>query len=255
MKKYFFLTTTLVALGLTPAFAQPGPRGGGSSGPNFGGGLHKLFGANQAFSAVMEIQSSGRSGESITMPGKISFDGGKSRFEMNMSEAQGTKMPPSAAAQMKAMGMDTMISISRPDLKLVYIIYPGLHSYVAMAPSDSSASADASDYKVETTELGKETVDGHDCVKNKATITDKEGNQHESTVWNATDLKKFPVKIVTGEPGQTATMLFKNISFAKPAASLFEAPAGFTKYDNVQIMMQTEMVKHAGGGVGGQPGQ
>ena len=33
---------------------------------------------------------------------------------------------------MKSMGMDTMISISRPDLKLMYLVYPGLNSYAEM---------------------------------------------------------------------------------------------------------------------------
>ena len=254
MKKHFFLATTLITLGLAPAFAQPGPRGGGPQGPHFDGAMGKLFGANQSFSALLEFQTSGRNGNNMTMPGKFSFDGGKSRFEMNMSEMQGSQMPPSAAEQMKSMGMDTMISISRPDLKLAYLVYPGLNSYAAITPQDSSASAAAADFKVETTELGKETVDGHDCVKNKVIITDKDGNKHESIVWNATDLKKFPVKIVTGEPGQNATMLFKNISFDQPAAASFEAPAGFTKYDNVQTMMQTEMMKKMGG-LGAQPGQ
>ena len=60
------------------------------------------------------------------MPGKISFDAGKSRFEMNMSDLQGPQMPPGTAAQMKAMGLDQMVTISRPDKKFTYLIYPGL---------------------------------------------------------------------------------------------------------------------------------
>jgi hypothetical protein len=252
MKKLLLLTTAFVALGLTPAFAQFGSRGG-AQGPRFGGAINQLFGANQAFSAGMEFQTSGRDGQTVTMPGKLSFDSGNSRFEMNLSESRGTAMPPSAVAQMKAMGMDTMISISRPDLKLTYLLYPGLHSYAEMPQTDSSASAAPADFKVETTELGKETVDGHDCVKNQVTVTDKEGAKHASTVWNASDLKNFPVKIVTGEQGQTGTMLFKNISFDKPAASLFDPPADYTKYDNVQTMMQAEMMKKMGGGMTGLP--
>lgn len=244
-----------MSLGLAPAFAQPGPRGGAPQGPHFGAAMNKLFGGNQSFSAVMEFQTSGRNGNNMTMPGKFCFDNGKSRFEMNMSEMQGSSMPPGATQQMKAMGMDTMISISRPDLKLTYLVYPGLNSYAAMTPQDSSASTAPDDFKVETTELGKEAVDGHDCVKNKVIVTDKEGNQHESTVWNATDLKNFPVKIVTTEQGNNGTMLFKNISMTKPAASNFEPPTGLTKYDNVQTMMQTEMMKKMGGGMGMPPQQ
>ena len=255
MRKFLLLTTTILAVGLASSFAQFGSRGGGPQGPNLGGPLNKLFGANQSFSAAMEFQSAGPNGNNVTMPGKISFDSGKSRFEMNMSEVQGAQMPPSAAQQLKSMGMDVMISISRPDQKLAYIVYPGLNSYAMMTPQDAAASASPDDFKVETEKLGNETVDGHDCVKNKAIVTDKEGNKHESTVWNATDLKNFPVKIVSTEQGHASTMLFKNISFAKPAAGDFEPPAGFTKYDNVQTMMQTEMMKKIGGGMGKPPGQ
>jgi len=255
MKKLLFLATTMfIGLGLTSAYAQPGPRGGGQ-GPDLGGALGKIFGANQTFSAAMEFQTSGPGGQDITMPGKISFDTGKSRFEMNMSEVKGSKMPASAAQQMKAMGMDMMISISRPDLKLAYLVYPGLNSYAAMPSPEASASLNPDDYQMETTELGKETVDGHDCVKNKMVVTDKAGAKHESTVWVATDLKKFPVKIVTSEGGHAATILFKQVTFAKPDASQFEPPAGFTKYDSPQTMMQTEMMKRMGGGMGKPPGQ
>lgn len=252
MKKFLLLVVALISLGLAPAFAQFGPRLGGQ-GPHFGGALDKLFGDNQAFSATLEFQTSGPNGENLIMPGKLNFDTGKSRFEMNLSEMQGSQMPPAAAAQMKAMGMDTMITISRPDLKLAYIVYPGLNSYAEMASPESSGSINPDDYKVETTELGKETVDNHDCVKNKVVMTDKDGNKHESTVWNATDLKHFPVKIVTSEGGKSAIMLYKNISFTKPAASLFDPPSGFTKYDNVQTMVQTEMMKKIGGGLGQPP--
>lgn len=248
MRKIFLLATTLLGLGLTPALAQFGPR---SSGPQFSGALGKLFGANQSFSSDLEFHVSGSHGDNTTMPGKMSFDAGKSRFEMNMSEMQGAKMP--SPQQMKAMGMDSMISISRPDLKFTYLVYPGLNSYVAMASPETPASVNPDDYKVETTPVGKETVDGHDCVKNEVTVTDKDSHKHLSTVWNASDLKDFPVKIVMNEEGNSITMLYRNISFAKPAASLFDAPSGLTKYDNLQTMMQTEMLKKMGGGGLGRP--
>ena len=256
MKKLFFLTTTVIALGLAPAFAQFGPRGGGApQGPHFGGAMDQLFGTHQAFSAALEFQTTDASSNTIIMPGKLSLAGGKSRFEMNLSEMQNTNMPAEATAMMKSMGMDTLISISRPDKKLAYLIYPGLSSYAEMPPSDKSASTDAADYKVETKELGRETVEGHSCIKNQVMVTDKDGTTHESTVWNAADLQNFPVKIVTTEQGQLSTMLFKKISFAPPAADIFEVPTGFTKYASVQTMMQTEMMKKMGGGAGLPSGQ
>ncbi|HSY74957.1 MAG TPA: DUF4412 domain-containing protein, partial [Dongiaceae bacterium] len=123
-------------------------------------------------------------------------------------------------------------------------------SYVENHLSDTQTAATTNDFKTESTEIGKETIDGHPCVENKVVITDKDGNKHESTVWNATDLKNFPVKIKTGTQGGNTIMSFKNISLAKPDASLFEVPSGYTSYDSMQSMMQTEMMKKMGGGMG-----
>ena len=252
MKNHFsILASTIICLGLLPAYSQPGPHGGAPGGPHLGGVTGKLFGDNQTFSATMEMGVTDKSGQPMTMPGKISFDAGKSRFEINMTDMKGGQMPPNAAEQMKSMGMDQVVTISRPDKKAAYLVYPGLQSYAEIQPSKADSAPPNSDYKVEITEIGKEPVDGHPCVKNKYVVTDKEGTKHESTVWNATDLKKFPVKIQTTENGGDVTMLFKNVTFAKPAASLFDPPADFKKYDNINQLMQQEMMKRMGGGTGG----
>ncbi|MGB7769415.1 MAG: DUF4412 domain-containing protein [Verrucomicrobiia bacterium] len=231
--------------------AQMGP----GHGPHFDSALEKLFGHNQSFSSTLEMQmKAGDDGNTMVMPGKIYFDAGKSRFEMNMSEMKGHQMPPEAAAHMKAMGMDKMVTITLPKDKTAYLIYPDMQAYVVTQVSDTEAATN--DFKMETTELGKETVDGHPCVKSQVVVTDPEGNQHESTVWNATDLNKFPIKIEQSEEGHEVTMLFKDIKLSKPDASLFNPPAGYTKYDSMPAMMQAEMMKHMGGGMmpGGMPG-
>ena len=246
-KNLAILTTAILCLGLIPAFAQFGRT---PSGPKFDAAMAKLFGDNTAFTAALEFQVKPANGDAITMPGKIFFDAGQARFEMNLSEAKGINMPPEAAAQMKAMGLDQLVTLTRPDKNLAYLIYPGLTSYVATPlPSAKTGTNDTS--KVETTALGKDTVDGHPCVKNKVVVTDDKGEARESTVWNATDLKNFPVKIVHDEQGSEITMLFKQVTLTKPAGSVFEVPAGYTRYDNMQTMMQTEMMKKMGGGAGG----
>ncbi len=260
MKKYpFVILAGLMTLSTALAqFGGPGGMGagrGGPPGPKLSGSTAKLFGENSAFSATMEMQTKAGSPEgSMITPGKMAFDQGKSRFEMNLAEIKGGQMPPQAAQQMKAMGMDKMVMISRPDKKVSYMIYPGLQAYVEMAADEKEAASANEDLKVETTELGKETVDGHPCIKNKAVVTDKEGTKHESLVWNATDLKKFPIKIEQTQEGTTMTMLFKNVSLSKPEASLFEPPSSFTKYDNMMTMMQQVMMKRLGG-AGAVPGQ
>jgi len=85
-------------------------------------------------------------------------------------------------------------------------------------------------------------------------ITDGEKSQFEATVWNATDLKNFPVKIQHTPPqGQETTMVFRDIKLSKPDAKLFEPPSDFKKYAGVQELMQQEMMKRMGM-PGGAPG-
>jgi hypothetical protein len=145
---------------------------------------------------------------------------------------------------MKQMGMGNIIMISRTDRKVTLAVYPGISGYVENPMSASATAASPSDYKMEATELGKETLDGHPCVKKKVVITGKEGSNHESTVWSASDLKDFPIKIESQEGGKTTTLLFKEVKLEKPDAGQFEAPAGYTKYTDMQtMMMQTMMMQ------------
>jgi hypothetical protein len=190
-----------------------------------------------------------KSGNPITLPGKIAFDGGKARFEMNLSEAKGLPIPAGAADQMKAMGLDQITTLSLPENKFVYLIYPGLKSYVEN-PLPDGLTGTNQNFKVATTELGKETINGHPCVENKVLVSDSKGATNEFTVWNATDLKKFPVKIITTKQETEITMSFKDVSLTKPAASSFVPPAGYTRYNDMQTMMQTEMMKKMTGGLG-----
>src|SRR5438094_6389774 len=145
---------------------QSGAMGGPPRAPNFSGSMAKLFGDNSAFTAALELQSKGGpTDEMMTVPGKLAFDHGKSRFEMDMSEMQGAKMPPGTGAQMKAMGIEKVVSISRPDKKATYMVYPGLQSYLELTMKDSKADETPEDFKLEITELGREKVEGQSCVK------------------------------------------------------------------------------------------
>ncbi len=243
------LAAAALCIGLAPAFAQPGPAPGG---PGFDGAMRKLFGDNTAFTATLETQIKPKSDDLITMPGKIFFDSGKARIEMNLADVKGLKLPPNALDQMKSMGLDQMITISLPEKKLAFLIYPGLKSYVE-SPLPAAAAATNLNFKVTTTELGKETVAGHPCVQNKVLVTDTAGKTNEFTVWNATDLKNFPVKVFRAGPDADATMLFTDVLLTKPAANLFDPPADYTRYDNVQTMMQAEIMKRMGSGLGQPP--
>jgi hypothetical protein len=243
------IITIALGLAVTSAEAQFGTQGGGGAGGmRFNGAMAKLFGENGNFSANLEMEMKGGAlSDTIKMPGKMAVADGKSRFEMDATQIKGGNIPESALAQMKAMGMDKMIMISRPDKKVSYMVYPNLQSYAESPMSQKDASEKDTDFKIETSELGKETIDGHPCVKTKVTLTDDKGGKQEATLWNASDLKKFPVKLERTENNVMMTMLFKDVKLSKPDAAEFDPPAGLTKYDSPQALMQGAMMKKFGG--------
>jgi hypothetical protein len=242
-KQTLFLFIATLALTCCITQAQPGRP---AVSPGFNSIITKLFGDNPTFSADIEVQMNTAGQQPTSMPGKITFDTGKSRYEMNISEAKGGQLNPGLAEHMKAMGMDRTVVISRPDTKTVYKIYPGLSAYVEMPLRDPEATKPDSAFKNDLTEIGKETINGHPCIKYKAVITDDQGQSHEFTVWKAQDLKQFPVKIEMNEQGHTTAMLYTNIKFGKPDAALFEAPKDDKKYDSERTLMQEEMMKRMG---------
>ncbi len=248
MKKQTLVLLAAVITFTGSALAQGGRMGGT---PGLSAVITKLFGENKQFSADVEIDASAN-GKSMIIPGKMYFDAGKTRFEINLADAKGDQMTPSTMQQMKTMGMDRTEVISRPDTKLTYLIYPGLSAYAESPLRDPDADKPDSAFKIDSTKLGDETVDGQACVKNKVVITDDQGQTHEMTVWNATDMKKFPVKIQTDENGRSSTLTFKNVKTAKPDAALFEPPASYKKYTNQRDLMQQEMMKRMG--IQGMPG-
>lgn len=252
-KSILLLTATLGFAAAIPGYAQFSPGGGGG---NPDGALQKIFGTNLNFSANMAVDlKSPEPDSSLAMTGKIYFSGGDSRTEMNMANMKSARLQPQAIEQMKAMGMSQVVSISLPASDTLYMIYPDLEAY-AKIPVHKKTDADK-DAQVEKTELGRETVDGHPCVKNQYVVTEN-GSKTTALAWLASDLNNCPVKIqvdsnrpVGGQDVPTTTTLhFTDINTATPAASLFLPPTSYHAYANMQEMMRTEMMKKMGGGMG-----
>jgi hypothetical protein len=247
MKKSLLILGAVLISGLT-ALAQMGG-GGGSPGANFDNGMEKLFAPNPVFTATMQTKMDGPNGP-MTVKSKMFFDHENSRTEMDMADAQGGNLPPDAITQMKALGMDKVVSIALSDKKSIYMVYPNIRSYVAMDIGASGPTTNA--YQTQATKIGTDTVDGHACVKNKTVVW--AGDQtNEFTVWNATDLNNFPVQIAMSQQDMAITIDFQSVSFDKLDASLFQAPAGYTRYGSIQDLMQSAIMNHPGG-MPGMPG-
>jgi|SRR5579859_6853683 len=229
----------------------------------FGGGMRdfgtsdmaKIFGKNQAFTAAGEVSITDKQRpEPMQMESTYAFLKGNFRTETDMTSIQGGGMSPQTIAQIKQMGMERTINIYRGDKKLIYLIYPGLKSYCEVTPGQAKQAdkPEQKEPKIDITALGKETVDGHPCVKNKVTITNDDGSQHEMLTWNASDLNDFPIQTEMQTSGATISTHFRDIKLTAPDASLFEAPTDYKEYGSVQEMMMSNMQRFMPPGAGQQ---
>jgi hypothetical protein len=214
--------------------------------------LAALFGADRAFSAtaVMTVKSTSRKRPSTpVMEMAFASLAGKVRTEIDMTRAAMSGGDEASRGQMAAMGMGRMVSITRPDLGKSFLIYPGLKAYCEMPLTGGAAGQDAGKPpKIDKKEVGRETIDGHPCIKHEVTVTGTDGRSFTSLVWEATDLKGFPIQTqVTTADGEVTTR-FKDIKTAKPDAALFEPPAGFQRHVSMQEMMMGAMRKRMMGG-------
>ena len=73
--------------------------------------------------------------------------------------------------------------------------------------------------------VGTDTVDGHPCKVEMMTVTPKTGQPTKMKVWEADDLKGFPVKVEIESSHGPMAVEYKDVSFSEPPASLFTHPA------------------------------
>jgi hypothetical protein len=202
--------------------------------------LQKVMG-QQSLQArvVMTFAGSKKAEKTGPMEFLMMMSKGKSRMEMDMA-----KMSATAGSNAGAMpaGIGKMITISRPDKKVVYQVLPGLNAYCEMAiPEASGGTADA--IKVERKIEGTEKVDTYECEKVRNSVTAPDGTKTDVLTWEAKELKGLPIKMETETPEGKMTMMFKDIKTDAPDAAMFEPPKGATKYGSMQEMMMSSMMK------------
>jgi hypothetical protein len=241
MKTHLSLLAITLGITLATVHAQPipgVPTGQARPGPEFNGYLPKFFADNPAYTANLEFHSyPATSGNAVTVQGKIAYLNGRTRFEMNMSDAGDANLPRQDASSLTQMGMNTMIAISCPDRKVNYFIYPGMKAYVRRPIPALETAATAAEYSLDANLIGYENVLGQSCVKNKVVATGPDGIPHDSNIWSAIDNNNFPIKIETVQDGAAVILLFRDVTLGAPDAAQFEPPADYKRYDSFMGLM------------------
>lgn len=217
------------------ASAQMGASGGVDS------ALIKLFGDSPTFSATATVQVlDANHTEWLRMPGIFNALNGKFRLDVDKGQIKSSKLPPGAVALDKHIGTDKVSSVTRTDTHLIYIIYPNAKSYVNMPLMGQDAIP--ANQKLTRSAQGHEKINGHACVKYHCVVRNQKGAVLlDALTWNATDMHDFPLRIETKENGNTTIMQFQQVSFANPDARLFEAPAGYQRFNDPNTLLEAVM--------------
>lgn len=242
-------TTLLAAAVLNGAPAVRAQMPSTATPPGWTAALPRLFGDTKAFSARADMRAVDKAGkETVSMSMGFAMLDRRIRMEIDISQIKSSQLLPGAAAAMKQIGMDRTVAVMSPQKKMMVVMYPAIRSYLEFPLSDQMTLPDK-DVKLQKTRLGNETIDGHSCVKYQVVITDPAGQKNEGIVWNATDLKEFPVQMQMQdrESGGSMTTRFREIKLAAPASREFEVPSGFKKYSDPMQLMQAATAQAAGG--------
>jgi hypothetical protein len=229
-----------LAFGLLSAAAQL--NGPGSTGVS--ASLLRLFGTNNTFTAQAELQVLGKDNKEIVgTPMTFTLAGNKIRVEVDLNRIR-NRIPTDDLAEMKPLGLDQVVSIIRPETRTNLIIFPKLRAFVKLDMPPNEAEAFLRRTKTERTTLGKEKMEGYNCVKQRVVITDDDGQKSEATVWTAAELRNFPVCVATREKEGTVVVRFRKVQFTRTEASLFDPPVGFSEYADMQALIAGAGVKY-----------
>jgi hypothetical protein len=236
-----------LALTVHVASAQsPSAMGGG---PGWNLALNRLFGSVTAFTADTEVRMLSPSGQEL-----LRFTGMRFlllddsvRVEINMGGLKSAQLPPGAVESMKRMGIDQMVSVLLPNQKTTLMLYPVLEASVELPIPQEQYTAAAKDYRLERISLGPDSIDGESFHKSKVTLTDPQGATQEVFVWTGTHPKDFPMQIQFAQGDQIVVMRHRNVELARPDPALFQAPPNYTRYADVQGLMQAAMQRMLSG--------
>ena len=125
------------------------------------------------------------------------------------------------------------IMIMRQDKKVVWMLMPESKTYNEMKIPEEGRKDDLSNYEIETTTVGPETVNGIDTTKNKIIMVAPDGSKMGGFGWISKDGIMIKMDAIAVENGSKQRMKseLKELQVGRQDPALFEIPEGYSKMD------------------------
>lgn len=140
--------------------------------------------------------------------------------------------PGKERREMKMEGM-TMINIRRDDLGKLWMLMPDEQMYMEMRMGtknpNQTMSENPGDYAIEMTEVGPETLNGVETIKQKVIMTSQDGSKMGGFWWTTAEGICVKMDMLAVEEGDKMRLKqeLRNIVMGPPDPSLFEIPPGY----------------------------
>lgn len=166
--------------------------------------------------------------------------------------SQGMEMPMArmgSKSRVENPGMKGVVTIALGDAKKTIMMNTATKMYSEQSTQerDQMPTMYDSDIVFDKKKVGNETIDGHPCVKYDSVYyrKSKPEEKHKATIWEAQDLKDFPIQMEITVPsnpkypgsGGKMVMKYKNVKLGAATASMFEVPSGYKKVNSMQEVM------------------
>jgi hypothetical protein len=243
-------------IGQAPAPPAPSPAANAPASPLdqapfLAAALSEVFSDSRAFSAQAILQLPGDQPNQGIPLGFATLNG-HMRWYLNLDQARSSRLDPALTTWLREARLNQVLFILRPETNALVVV-PGLKQWFEFAPPKSPEIQAKAEEKVgflQKTEVGRETVDGHPCVKYRLDLPKERGSGEQAFVWQATDLKNLPIKFQTALNGEIFTLLFRQIKDTPPDAKHFEPTAGYARVSGPETLLQNALL---GGLTGNNP--
>ena len=214
--------------------------------PFFAAALSQLLSDTRSFTAGAVLELPTEPGAvPDALPFGVAMHQGRMRWEINLAQARIAALPKESVASFTTMGIDRIVIIFQPE-KTMTVSFTGLQAYLELPMPKAPAAQDeaiAKLGKLERKPLGNEVVEGQPTEKFQVTVRGEANKNETATVWEATQLQNLPVKLRVQFADGAYTLQFRNVRLGKPDARYFEPPAGFTKFTDMNSLIQGALRK------------
>jgi hypothetical protein len=169
-------------------------------------------------------------------------DGQRRQMSGDLLEREGRLIfqPQTGVKGKHARSEGGMFFIWHEDRNTGYILSDPLQAY---APVMSRVQV--TNIAWNTSGATEEQAGGHPCRRLEAILQSSDGSSVRYMVWQAEDLKRFPMRIAQVGGGPGLTLDFTNVRLELPAPELFYPPEGFTKYESPTALMNELIVRQS----------